>query len=654
MNSESLLKLEYPRIQQEVLEQAVTYAGKERVTQMAPFTDLNAAVRAMAETAEAKRIVDRSSGLPLPTLAGIEQPLSMFGKGYILTADELWHLAQFLRSCGHWKQFLLLREEVAPFICSYVRSIYDLTGIQQTLEQSLAYGQISDNASTTLHRIRRKIRQQEERIKKRLDELMSKYRSILQEALVSKRNGRFVIPVRKEFRKKLPGAVLDESASGQTVYIEPYELDTLQQELSSLQAEEAIEEIHIRSQLTDQIEAHAHEIKINVDTIGYYDFLFAKAKYALRTGASSVKLNDQGIIRLKQAVHPFLTGQAVPLDVTIGEDFHSLIITGPNTGGKTVLLKTIGLLTLMAQSGLLVPAHPDSELAVFQTVEADIGDNQSIDESLSTFSAHVRTIIRMLEGAGPRTLILLDELAAGTDPGEGIGLSIAILEELAARKATVIATTHFNEIKRFAEMTSGFENARMEFNLDTLRPLYRLTIGVAGQSYALHIASRLGIRPAVIERARILAGNRPADVHLPEPDGKAELQLQADRREAAPSSGKAVHSRKQTESTPTPAKPWEVGDRVFIPSLKRSGVVYRTADERGNLIVQVQHEKLAINTKRLKPFIDRKQLYPDNYDMAIVFETKENRKKRKQMAKHHVEGLTIETKPDEQEGKSWK
>ncbi|MBC8079509.1 MAG: DNA mismatch repair protein MutS [Gorillibacterium sp.] len=679
MNQDTLNKLEYPRIIEELHKHTVTFAGKALVQRLTPHTDLQSAALAMAETADAKRIVDRSTGLPLPTLQGLELPLSLFGKGYIMSIEDLGQMAQFIRSCGHWKQFLIKREEIAPVICSYVHSLHDLEKVLDTIEQAIAYGQIADSATPELHKLRRKIRNAEERVKKRMDALMHKYRNILQESIVSQRGGRFVIPVKKEFRKQISGTPLDESASGQTVYIEPYELSELQQELSGLRAEESAEEIKIRSDLTDLVEAHAYEIGINVETIAHYDFLFAKAKYALRTGAGSVKLNDRGMIRLKEAVHPFLTGKAVPLDVSIGGSFRALIITGPNTGGKTVTLKTVGLLTLMAQSGMLVPAHEDSELAVFQAVEADIGDNQSIDESLSTFSSHIRTIIRMLKEAGPRTLILLDELAAGTDPGEGIGLSIAVLEELAAKKATIIATTHFNEIKTFASQTAGFENARMEFDLETLLPLYRLTIGEAGKSYALHIAARLGIHSSVIERAKILASMRQNDrsgiiENVDEPSKFTEhiIENEPGTSSIKPATGAApIRSGSQMEgqqseealrsnggptiddSTTATGKVWEVGDRVFIPYLKRAGVIYRTPDEMGNLVIIVQNEKHQINIKRIKPYIDRKHLYPDGYDMDILFESKENRKKRKQMSKHHMEGMTIEIIHEENErGKS--
>ncbi|UUZ90634.1 hypothetical protein LJK87_32815 [Paenibacillus sp. P25] len=316
-----------------------------------------------------------------------------------------------------------------------------------------------------------------------------------------------MLPVKKEHRKLIAGTVLDESASGQTVFVEPADIASLTYELSALRAEEAAEEMKVLGMLTELTESFRHELSINLETIGHYDFLFAKAKLAKTYDGKVPELNEEGLIVIKGGRHPLLGG-AVPLDCTLGDNYRALIITGPNTGGKTVALKTVGSLTLMVQSGLPVPVEAGSRFAVYNSVLADIGDGQSLEHSLSTFSAHIRSVIRILEQAGPASLILLDELATGTDPGEGIGLSIAVLEELYRKGATIMATTHFNEIKRFAEEAPGFRNARMEFDLETLRPTYRMTMGEAGNSYAFQIALKLGMSPAMIDRSRQITYSR--------------------------------------------------------------------------------------------------------------------------------------------------
>lgn len=451
-----------------------------------------------------------------------------------------------------------------------------------------------------------------------------------------------MLPVKKEYRKRVPGTVLDESASGQTVFIEPSEVAGLQYELSALRSEEAREESQILAQLTGVAESYAYELNVNLETVGHYDFLFAKAKWGLAIGGTAPKLNDDLVIDIREGRHPLLSGSPVPLNVTIGGDYRALLVTGPNTGGKTVSLKTVGLLTLMAQSGLLIPAAEGSSIAVFRSIEVDIGDDQSLDASLSTFSSHLRNVIDILRHAGNKTLVLLDELATGTDPGEGVGLSIAVLEELYRRGATLMATTHFNEIKEYARVTPGFRNARMAFDEETLRPLYRLDMGEAGNSYAFVIAAKLGIPQQIIDRARIITGSLRDGPKQAAGIPAAQLE---ESRHTQPQRARAKHPADQQ---PVVRPDWEVGDVVFIPHLKRTGVLYRLPDERGNVTVQVQKEKLVMNHKRVRRYIERKELYPgEDYDMDIVFDTWDNRRKRKLMSKRHVEGLAIESGPEQ-------
>lgn len=306
----------------------------------------------------------------------------------------------------------------------------------------------------------------------------------------------------------MKGNVLDESGSGQTVYVEPAEITNLQFDQSANMAEESKEEMKVLGDLTAMAESYNRELSINTETVGVLDFLLAKAKYAMTLDAVPVELNLDGIIDIQGARHPLMSNTMVPLDFSIGEGYSSLIITGPNTGGKTMALKSVGLLTLMVQSGLLVPVLHGSRMAVFEEIVVDIGDGQSIEHALSTFSAHIRNMISILETTGNSTLILIDEMASGTDPGEGVGLSIALLEEFHRRRATVVATTHFSEIKHFAENTPGFQNARMEFDTETLQPLYRLRIGEAGESYAYAIALKLGMWTRIIERSEAISAGR--------------------------------------------------------------------------------------------------------------------------------------------------
>ncbi|MDP4095589.1 DNA mismatch repair protein MutS [Paenibacillus sp. P96] len=660
MNAQDLKRLEYGRVKEELEQYAVSYLGKRQVSRLAPMTNGKLIRKTLDETAEAKALLQQGASVPVPSMEGMEHILGLLGTGYIFSEQDFAQILQFLTSCSQLMRYMNAKREAAPFVSAYAASMYELEKIRSAIDDSIRSGRIIDSASKELSRIRKKISVIEERRKSRLNALMSRHRSILQEHVVSTRGGRYVLPIKKEHRKQVKGTVLDESASGQTVYIEPEDLRTLQYDLSALQAEEAREEMKILSELTLLVEEHAQWIHINAETVGMYDFLFAKAKYAASMDGGNVELNEQGVVQLYEARHPFMGRSMVPLDFALGKGYSSLIVTGPNTGGKTLALKTVGLLTVMVQSGLLVPVREGSIFAVFHQIAVDIGDGQSIEHALSTFSAHIRNVIEILDAADHRTLVLIDEMASGTDPGEGVALSIAILEELHRRGASVIATTHYNEIKSFAAAASGFENARMEFDPQTLQPLYRLRIGEAGQSYAFQIALKLGIPESIIQRSRVIAQEGAAHpaaakqavpaietgetANIIEQTVKAEAQaIEVIRREA----GSSVPENDLSEMNGANELPtFQLGDRVTIPYLKQSGIVCEAEDSKGIVGVLIRKHKMKIHKKRLRLHIEGKELYPDDYDLDIVLDTKENRKKRKLMKRKHVEGLSIE-KPEE-------
>jgi DNA mismatch repair protein MutS2 len=647
LRQHSLNKLEYNRVIDILSQYAVTYLGQRHIEKLQPMQDKAIIVRRLAETKEAAQMLSKGGNPPLPSLEGMEAMMALLGTGYVMAEQDFGFMAQFARSCEQLRQYMASKKSEAPEIAAYAASMHDLKPLREAIEACIDRGRILDTASNELHKVRKKIRAAEDKLQKRLEGMLSRYSDILQERLVSQRGGRYVLPVKKEYRRKIPGTVLDESSSGQTVFVEPSEAAGLQMELSALRVEETREEMQILARLTGEVESYQYELSVNLETVGHYDFLFAKAKWGLAIGGIAPELNEQGRIDLKDARHPLLAVKPIPLNIKLGEGYRALLITGPNTGGKTVALKTVGLLTLMAQSGLLIPAAEGSRLSVFHTVEVDIGDDQSLDSSLSTFSSHLRNVIDILGHSGSSTLVLLDELATGTDPGEGVGLSIAVLEELYRRGGLIMATTHFNEIKEYARVTAGFTNARMAFDEETLRPLYRLDMGEAGNSYAFVIAGKLGISPAIVERARTIADSLkagrgtgtvpPIEEGAERPDAQRRIRTAVKAKSARPTPGQ-LQPQKQAQTVN-----WSVGDLVFIPNLNKTGIVYRLPDERGNMIVQVQKQKLSINHKRVRQYIEKKHLYPgEDYDLDIVFETVEHRKKSKVMSKRHVEGLTIE------------
>ncbi|MBE3646820.1 endonuclease MutS2 [Paenibacillus polymyxa] len=650
MNETTMLRLEYDQIKTRVSECAFSYLGKQHAASMQPITDIRTIKIRLNETSEALQLIRHGASVPVPSLEGMEHILHLLGTGYMFSERDFSHLAQFIRSCMQLMKYMHAKADSAPTVSAYASSMYDMESLLSEIERCIYSGRVTDNASKELAKIRKKIAVTEERIKRKLDSLISRHRAIMQENMISQRNGRYVLPIKKEFRKQVKGNVLDESGSGQTVYVEPAEIINLQFEQSANMAEESKEEMKVLGDLTAMAESYNRELSINTETVGILDFLLAKAKYAMTLDAVSVELNDDGIIDIYGARHPLMAHTMVPLDFSIGEGYSSLIITGPNTGGKTMALKSVGLLTLMVQSGLLVPVLQGSRMAVFEDIVVDIGDGQSIEHALSTFSAHIRNMIGILETAGSSTLILIDEMASGTDPGEGVGLSIALLEEFHRRRATVVATTHFSEIKHFAENTPGFQNARMEFDTETLQPLYRLRIGEAGESYAYAIALKLGMWTRIIERSEAISAGRTSQdaqeflVIPPSFDDKKSDDVYKPASKKASTDRTVAKQGKQEH--PLITKPFALGDSVYASYLDRTGIVYKTEDERGNVGILIQGQKLIINKKRLTLHIAATELYPDDYDLDIVLETKENRKKRKLLTRKHVQGLIIESPPE--------
>lgn len=663
----TLHMLEYESIKQELMTYAVSYEGRARIERLAPMEELRPIERAMLETAEAKELFGKGASVPLPSLDGIETVMSLMGTGYLYTEQDLTAIQVFLQSCAQLKKYIESKGDAAWHIGMYASSLRDLPGVQQEILRCIRHGVITNEASRELEKVRRKIEMLKEKIGKKLQSVMSRHSAILQENIVSVRGGRYVIPVKKEYYRQVKGRMLDQSTSGQTVFIEPDEISPLQAELEALMGEEAREEAKILGYLTDLVEKEAEHFAKNIEVTGTYDFIFAKAKYAASLDAAPVELNNRGETVLRGARHPKLLGSMVPLDMEIGTDFKTLIITGPNTGGKTVVLKTFGLLSLMVQSGLLVPVQQGSKFAIYRSIMAVIGDGQNLEQSLSTFSAQIQSLVKMLKQAAPTTLLLIDELAAGTDPGEGIALSIAILEEFSRKGATVLVTTHFNELKTFASRAAGFENARMEFDAETLRPLYKLTIGHAGQSHAISIATKLGIPEGVIARSEHLVSRQLGGegktalwdeivpiVHQDGQSAKREEKRGA-RPTADPAGSEAPNSAGSGESKPDDGgdpKPgrvtFEVGDAVYVTAFGKIGIICEPEDHRGMVWVMIQKQKIKINRKRLKPYLKKEELYPEDYDLDIVLDTKENRKKRKLMGKRHVEGLEIVRREGEQ------
>ncbi|MFZ5643077.1 MAG: endonuclease MutS2 [Bacillota bacterium] len=644
MHQKSMDLLEFIKVVEILAGFAVSEPGKIMIRKLYPSINKKVIESWQTETTEARAIVDRCSSIPLHSLNGLEDIMEKPEKGITLTPEELAHICGFLEECNKLKRFLKDKGYIAPTVSSYALSLAELDELTVEIRHCIRNNQVDDKASPDLEKMRKKITILEDRIKNKVDNILKSpsYRSFLQESLVSTRQGRYVIPVKSEYKRSVKGQVLDTSASGATVYIEPAEVSRFQDDLNLLRSQEEKEVYRILMSLTAMVYDCRRELSLNYEAMTQLDFAFAKGKYSKALGAAGVKLNNSGKIYIKDGKHPLLGAAAIPLDITLGGETRALVITGPNTGGKTVALKTVGLLALMVQAGLHVPVG-EGEFTVFEDILADIGDGQSIEHSLSTFSSHIHNIINILQKAGSRTLVILDELGAGTDPQEGTGLAIAILERLFESGATILATTHYSEIKAFASSRRGFSVGSMEFDIITLRPLYRLRMGQAGESNALLIALRLGMDKDLIERAHEVTynerkGYNTVPILSPPVEETPEEENLAHSRQV--DLGKKIEKAQQAKEHKARCT-FKIGDSVFISNLGQTGIVYEEINSRGEVGVMVMKRKFKVNHKRLSLYVGAENLYPENYDMDIIFESKENRKKRKMMSKRHIEGLTI-------------
>lgn len=648
MNNTAVKLLEYDRVKERLEEYALSPLGKELVRKLEPSTDIQIIKNWLKETSEARSIADRDSSIPVHSLSGIEKIICKFGKGGILQPEELTGVLKLLEGGRKLKRFMEGKRDIAPLVSSYAGSMYDLADLAEELDRCIRDCRIDDKASPELSRVRKKITILEERITSKLESMLrsSAYRDYFQDTLVSVRNGRYVIPVKREYKRNIEGYVLDTSTSGSTVFIEPAAVKRLQDELNLMKIEEDKEEYRILSHLSGMVDSYQRELSINIETMAHYDFIFAKAKYSKAINGSTAVLNTRNYINIKGGKHPLIGPGCIPLDFEIGSDYRTLVITGPNTGGKTVALKTVGIMTMMIQSGMHVPAEKGSEFAVFRDILVDIGDGQSIEQSLSTFSSHIRNIISIMECADPYTLVIIDELGTGTDPGEGMGLAVAVLEDIYKKGSTTLATTHYSEIKEFADNNPGFENGCMEFDINTLKPLYRLRIGKSGESNALLIALRLGMDKSIIERAHEVTYKEKKEYsrEIPCSDTAQPVKnievVETHARQVAAS--KQVQETRERIEKQKVHQSFKIGDCVYVSTMKRTGIVCEQENNKGELGVMVMKKRFKVNKKRLSLYVDGKELYPEDYDFDIIFESKDNRKKRHDMGRKHVEGLVVE------------
>ena len=512
MKERTLRVLEFTRIRELLAEGALTPAGAEKCRMLEPADELAAVQALQAETEEATVILQYTGGHPMIAFPDVKPALVICEKGGSLSAGMLLNVAELLRASRAAQDALLTERENTPILRAKAEGLFVARNIERDITDAIiSEDEIADRASSELMNIRRHLRGAQDRIREKLNQMIhsATLQKALQDPIITVRNNRYVLPVRAEFRSSVPGLVHDQSSSGATLFIEPMAAVEMGNELKQWELKEQQEIARILAALSAEVAPYATAMAETQEQLAELDFIFAKGLLSRRFFCVSPKMNNEGHLKIIRGRHPLIDPEkVVPSTIWLGEEFTSLIITGPNTGGKTVTLKTVGLFTLMAQAGLQVPADPGTELAVFEQVFADIGDEQSIEQSLSTFSGHMTNIVEIMHEVTPRDLVLFDELGAGTDPTEGAALAQSILTRLLHIKVRTLATTHYSELKAFALTTQGVENASVEFDVETLRPTYRLSIGVPGKSNAFEISRRLGLPENLIDAARkLLSGN---------------------------------------------------------------------------------------------------------------------------------------------------
>lgn len=606
MNNETFTKTQFIEIKQRLADYAISSFGKTLIDNLQPHSKLSVVEKRLKETEEAKQLLDSGLHVPFMGLQSAEHITKQLEKGFVLTPSELLEYADFLRSLRLIRQFFEKNQSIAPVLNRYGQGLNDFQEIEEEIYQVIRNGRVVDDASRELRRTRRDIAETEDKIQELLKKFIRQNKEKLQEAIISKRNDIFTVPIKATYKKQVKGTIVELSSKGTTAYIEPSSVSRWNEQLTYHKMVEEAEVYQILATSTGLLAEALPSIQQSIEIIAEFDQIFARGKFSRELKGQTPKINARGYIHLVAATHP-LIDQAVPLDLTIGKDYRGLTITGPNAGGKTVVLKTVALLTLMTMIGLQIPAQPGSEIAIFDQIFVDIGDAQSIENALSTFSGHMQNISTILRQAHRNSLILLDELGSGTEPNEGAALAVAIMEEFYQKGSILITTTHYGEIKRFAEEHPDFITAAMDFDAEQLTPKYRLLIGQTGESNALWIAKKMAIDDQIIEKAQKYFVDR-------------EYQLE-----------KKNFKVKETDKThfETSTITYYKGDKVFLLEQQQSALIYQEIPFSEQVSVFFEDKLIEVPKRRIKLEFRATELYPADYDVETLFEDFQTRKERR-------------------------
>lgn len=635
--------IEFDKIREKWRTLALTEAAKKQIDQTGLILSEGELKAALRNTTEAVLLLQKCGTPPLVSLEGMEEWLAIADKGDCLTVSMLEEVEKALVAVKRLKDYLNDGKSQKVSLAYYEENLEPLEELREELHRQLRNGEVDDYATGTLKDLRAQIERVKNRMHEKADSILRSNKDCMSDSFTTIRSGHLCIPVKKEYKYKIDGSVIDKSATGNTLFIEPKAVAQLGEELQILQIDEQNEVYQILYTLTAMVADKREAMEQNIRMLQKLDFIFSKAKLSVDLDGQCPEITLERKIRLENGRHPLIPKeQCVPLQFEMGGEVQGIIITGPNTGGKTVAIKTVALNCYMAQCGLHVCAEK-ALICMNSNILCDIGDGQNLSENLSTFSAHIENVLSILKRVGRESLVVMDELGSGTDPAEGMGIAVAVLEELRKSGALFLVTTHYPEIKQYADKQQGIQNARMTFDRETLRPLYQMVIGEAGESCAFPIAQRLGMSPEMLNVALHAAyGNKIPELYqekfLHNPADETILKQKSSMKSAA---GPHIQREKHVSSQQKEAMAFHRGDSVMIYPEKKIGIVCIPSDEKGNIVVQTPTGKITLNHKRLKLHVAAEQLYPEDYDFSIVFDSVETRKKRHQMSRKYVKDLEI-------------
>lgn len=628
MNTEK--QIEFDKVKEMWMELAVTDWAKEKIKETDFYLSEGELRKQLRDTTDGRNLMEKLGMPPLQNVEGIKEILMIAEKGDCLTPDQFEQFEKVLAAIRRLKDYLKRGIMYDNPLSFYEENLNEVEELREEICRQIRNGMVDDYASKELAQIRSRIIKCEEQMKQRAEQIIRSQKECMADSYYTFRNGRICVPVKKECKLKVSGCVIDKSATGSTLFIEPSAVAKIWEELQLLKISEENEVYRILYTLTAMVADSETVMSENITMMEKLDFIFSKGKLSMDLNCVEPAINTERRIVLRDARHPLMDREInVPLQFQAGEDIRGIIITGPNTGGKTVAIKTVMLNCMMAQCGLHVTCS-DADICMNSSYLCDIGDGQNISENLSTFSAHIKSVLEVLRQVDKDSLVIMDELGSGTDPAEGMGIAIAILEELRKSGANFLVTTHYPEVKEYAKKTPDIINARMTFDKETLRPTYQMVIGEAGESCAFYIAERLGMPGEMLRRAIKAAYGEEAvhSYHFQENDIGLEKRK----------SGRIVKVKKAKGNVELTTK-FKLGDSVMVYPEKKIGIVCEPVNEKGVLRVQLPGKKIWINHKRVKLHVAATELYPEDYDFSILFETVENRKLAHDMGRKYTEGI---------------